>query len=70
LRKKHSFLLTLLAGENHEKTVQGRLEVISTGKTLVFANLEELLSLIDQEMKPDSETNLEKFSNHSQLLPE
>jgi hypothetical protein len=69
LRKKHSFLLTLIAAESQEPKVQGRLEIISTGKTLNFSCLEELLSYIDQEMKPEGDLNSDNSVSHSRFQP-
>jgi hypothetical protein len=58
MRKKHSFLLTVLSSRDEDQKLQGRLEVITTGKTTTFTNLEELLELIKAEIQiqqPDQE---------------
>ncbi len=58
MRKKYSFLLTVLSSREEESKLQGRLEVITTGKTVTFTNLEELLELIKVEIliqQPDQE---------------
>ncbi len=50
MRKKHSFLLTILPDENDSAPIHGRLEVIATGQTEVFSSLEELRALLEQEI--------------------
>jgi len=51
MRKKHSFLLTILPDENDNAPIHGRLEVIATGQTEVFSSLEELRTLLEQEIR-------------------
>ncbi len=51
MRKKHSFLLTILPDENDSSPVHGRLEVISTGESEMFSSLDELLVLLEQELR-------------------
>ncbi len=51
MRKKHSFLLTILPDENDTSPVHGRLEVISTGQSEMFYSLEELLVLLEHELR-------------------
>ncbi len=51
MRKKHSFLLTILPDENDTSPVHGRLEVISTGQSEMFYSLDELLVLLEQELR-------------------
>lgn len=51
MRKKCSFLLTILPPEEKEANLHGRLEVISSGKIERFASLEELQALIEEEIK-------------------
>ena len=51
MRKKHSFLLTILPDENDNAPIHGRLEVIATGQTEVFSSLEELKALLDLEIR-------------------
>ncbi len=55
MRKKHSFLLTILPAENENSPVHGRLEVISTGQVEMFSSLEELLALLEQELRTMAE---------------
>ena len=51
MRKKHSFLLTILPAENDSSPIHGRLEVISTGQIEMFSSLDELLALLEQELR-------------------
>ncbi len=55
MRKKHSFLLTILPDENDSSPVHGRLEVISTGQSEMFNSLDELLVLLEQELRTFAE---------------
>jgi hypothetical protein len=50
LRKKCSFLLTILPSEDRQSNLQGRLEVIATGKVARFTNLLELQALLEEEI--------------------
>lgn len=54
MRKRQTFLLTILTAENEEASFCGRLKVISSGKTLTFASLDELYRLIASEMDEDA----------------
>ncbi len=50
MRKRQSFLLTVVVQENAEEEFCGRLKTIATGETLSFCNYDELVSLIMKEM--------------------
>ncbi len=50
MRKRQTFLLTILTPENGSTSFCGRLKVISSGKTETFTTLEELYRLIAFEM--------------------
>jgi hypothetical protein len=50
MRKRQTFLLTILTPENGSSSFCGRLKVISSGKTATFTSLEELYRLIASEM--------------------
>lgn len=50
MRKRQTFLLTILTPESGAASLCGRIKVISSGKTCTFTNLEELYSLIASEM--------------------
>jgi hypothetical protein len=55
MRKKHSFLLTIIPAEDQAQSViRGRLESISTGDSYTFTTLQELQALINQELLPRS----------------
>lgn len=49
MRKRQTFLLTILTPENEADSFCGRIKVISSGKTCNFTNLEELYTLIASE---------------------
>lgn len=51
MRKKHSFLLTIFPDEEQQTGLRGRLEMISSGSTYTFTNLEELQKLIETEIQ-------------------
>ena len=51
MRKKYTFLLTILPAESNCIPVQGRIEVISTGKTEIFTSLEELRTIIENSIQ-------------------
>jgi hypothetical protein len=50
MRKRQTFLLTILTPENGSTSFCGRLKVISSGRTETFTSLEELYRLIASEM--------------------
>jgi hypothetical protein len=50
MRKRQTFLLTILTPENDSTSFCGRLKVISSGKSATFTSLEELYRLIASEM--------------------
>lgn len=53
MRKRQTFLLTILTPETEDASICGRLKVISSGKTCTFTNLDELYRLIALEMGED-----------------
>ncbi len=53
MRKRQTFLLTIMTPETEDASICGRLKVISSGKTCTFTNLEELYHLIASEMGED-----------------
>jgi hypothetical protein len=54
MRKRQTFLLTILTSENGATSFCGKLKVISSGKSCTFTSLDELYHLIASEM--DEET--------------
>ncbi len=50
MRKRQSFLLTILSSETGDSSFCGKLKVISSGKTISFSSMEELSELIHSEM--------------------
>lgn len=53
MRKRQTFLLTILTPENGTASFCGRLKVISSGKICTFTSLDELYQLIASEMGED-----------------
>ncbi len=62
MRKRQTFLLTILTPDNGTDCFCGKLKVISSGKTCTFTDMEELYRLIASEM--DAET-LQRLSHNS-----
>lgn len=68
MRKRQSFLLTILTPENGTSSFCGRLKVISSGKTCTFTSLEDLYRLIASEMDEDALQRIMQYEvnqNHS-----
>lgn len=61
MRKRQTFLLTIMTPETEDASICGRIKVISSGKTCTFTNLDELYCLIASEMGEDV---LKYFSKH------
>ena len=52
MRKKHTFLLTIVPAEDQpQPALGGRLEFISTGDSFTFTNMQELQQLIMKEIQ-------------------
>lgn len=74
MRKRQTFLLTIMTPENGAASFCGRVKVISSGKTCTFTTLDELNGLISSEMSeeenlqgfPESETALLSGKNGSE----
>ena len=69
MRKRQTFLLTILTPENGDASFCGRLKVISSGKTFTFTSLEDLSHLIAAEMDEDVLQRLIQ-ADHLQGCPE
>ena len=52
MRKKQTFLLTVLAPENGEASFCGKIKEIASGKTFTFTSMDELNQLIASETDP------------------
>jgi hypothetical protein len=59
MRKRQTFLLTILSSETGNASFCGRLKVVSTGKSCTFTSIDELYALITEEM---SEAPLQELS--------
>lgn len=49
MRKKQTFLLTILAPETDDASFCGKLKVIASGKTCTFTSLDDLYHLLESE---------------------
>jgi hypothetical protein len=58
MRKRQTFLLTIISSENEDACFCGKLKVISSGKTVNFSNLNEFYDLISSELEPEPASNL------------
>lgn len=55
MRKRQTFLITILSSETRDASFCGQLKRISNGKSTNFTNLEELYRLITLEMENEEE---------------
>lgn len=55
MRKKQTFLLTILAPETNDASFCGKLKVISSGKTCTFTSLDDLYHLIESETQDEGQ---------------
>jgi UDP-galactopyranose mutase len=53
MRKKHTFLLTIIPSEEQRSKLRGRLQFISTGSAHTFTSIEELQELIQREIQSE-----------------
>ncbi len=69
MRKRQTFLLTIVTGENEAIPFCGRLKVISSGKTCTFTNLDDLYRLIESEMDEEMHQQLAQANqmNHREI---
>ncbi len=51
MRKRQSFLLTLIPAEDNPSSIHGKITTIASGRTSSFANLDELYDLLKDELK-------------------
>lgn len=58
MRKKQTFLLTILSSETGEASYCGKLKVIATGQSSNFTNLQELFDLISSEFSGGQHADL------------
>lgn len=54
MRKRQTFLLTVLREDSEEPKLRGRVKAIATGRTGTFTSLDELYSLISSEMEDEA----------------
>ncbi len=63
MRKRQTFLITILSSETRDASFCGQLKRISSGKSMNFTSLDDLYRLITVEM----ETEEDQISSHSHL---
>ncbi len=54
MRKKYTFLLTILPTEDDDDALRGRLQLVQSNQADTFTNLDELRSLIQQILSTSS----------------
>lgn len=54
MRKRQTFLLTIITSDTGDASLCGRLKVISNGNTFNFACTEELIDLVCSEMEEEA----------------
>lgn len=58
MRKRQTFLLTIISTDNGEASICGKVKVISTGRSRNFSNMQELYELISSELEDKPLANL------------
>ncbi len=54
MRKKYTFLLTILPTEDDDEALRGRLQLVQSNRADTFTNLDELRKLIQQVLDTNS----------------
>lgn len=73
MRKKYTFILTVYAEDGLLEDLQGRLQVVTTGRRMNFTKLAQLSDLIGQSLQqsdPASEQTGQSISEPALLYPE
>jgi hypothetical protein len=55
MRKRQSFLLTILTPDDEQASFRGQIKVIANGKTSIFTSADELYRLISNELYEDQQ---------------
>jgi hypothetical protein len=58
MRKRQSFLLTILTPDDEQASFRGQIKVIANGKTSIFTSADELYRLISNELYEDQQDSL------------
>jgi hypothetical protein len=53
MRKRQTFLLTIMTPENGDASFCGRIKIISSGETQTFTSLEELNQMVASAMEDE-----------------
>jgi len=67
MRKRQTFLLTILSSETGDASFCGRLKVISSGKSFTFSSRDELYALILDEMSGELQQQLSDLAADKRL---
>ena len=51
MRKRQTYLLTLLTTEREDGSIRGRIKAISSGKLTNFTSMEELFDLLTEDLE-------------------
>jgi len=54
MRKKYTFLLTILPTEDDDEALRGRIQLVQSNQADTFTNLDELRKLIQQVLSTNS----------------
>ncbi len=54
MRKKYTFLLTILPAEDDDEALRGRLQLVQSNRAETFTNLDELQKLIQEVLNTNS----------------
>jgi hypothetical protein len=64
MRKKYTFLLTILPTEDEEEEICGRIQLVQSNRAETFTNLDELRSLINQVLLSDPNDTVDSNDIH------
>lgn len=70
MRKRQTFLLTILSSETENASLCGRLKVISSGKSYNFTSHDELHAILLAEMNEELQQPLNNCSLEQRLTKE
>lgn len=67
MRKRYTFVLTIMPAEENNARLQGRVRFIHNGKATTFSGIDELQQLIFKTIQMESDVNLNE--QHADLPP-
>jgi hypothetical protein len=69
MRKKYTFLLTILPTEDNEDELCGRIQLVQNNRAETFTNLQELRNLINQVLLSNPNNACDWTENNSVSAP-